>query len=119
MPGSDLMSMYATEEFVAWFACTFGAEVPAAFERFLDKHPRGTSGECGCVFPPGEIVASTEAGGVAGKGVCVIGRTAEHGVFLLRVTDGKIFVVDETDYSAVSATFAGMDVCFRLLALQR
>jgi hypothetical protein len=109
--------MYATEEFVEWFARTFGADVPAAFQRFLDKHPRGTSGACGSVYPPGEIVTNTEAGGLAGKGVCVIGRTAEHGVFLLRVTDGKVFLVDETNYSAVSATFAGMDVCTRLLAL--
>jgi hypothetical protein len=119
MPESDLMSMYATDEFVAWFACTFGADVPATFQRFLDKHPRGTSGRCGRVYPPGEIVSSTEAGGLAAKGVCVIGRTAEHGVFLLRVTDGKVFVVDEADYSAVNATFAGMDVCSRLLALER
>lgn len=118
MPGSDLMSMYATEEFVAWFARMFGAEVPPAFQRFLDKHPRGTSGECGQVYPPGEIVTSTEASGLVAKGVCMIGRTAAHGVFLLRVADGKVFVVDEANYSAVSATFAGMDVCTRLLALQ-
>lgn len=54
MPGSDLMSMYATDEFVAWFARTFGAEVPAAFQTFLDKHPPGTRGACGQVYPPGE-----------------------------------------------------------------
>jgi hypothetical protein len=113
------MSMYATEEFVAWFARTFGAEVPPAFQRFLDKHPRGTSGVCGRVYPPGEIAAITEEGGLAANGVCMIGRVAEHGVFLLRVTDGKVFVVDEANYSAVSATFSGMDVCSRLLALER
>jgi hypothetical protein len=117
MPGYDLISMYATEEFVGWFARTFGAEVPPAFQRFLEKHPRGTNGACGRVYPPGDIVTSTEQGGLAAKGVCIIGRTAERGIFLLRVTDGKVFVVDEADYSAVSATFAGMDVCSRLLIL--
>lgn len=63
------------------------------------------------------IVTNTEAGGLVAKGVCMIGHTAAHGVFLLRVTDGKVFVVDQSNYSAVSATFAGMDVCSRLLAL--
>ena len=120
MPGSrepNLMSMYPTEDFVAWFANTFGADVPEAFERFLDKHPRGTSGASGSVYPPCEIVANTEAGDLVSKGVCLIGKTRGRRVFLLRVVDGKVFVVDETDYSAVRATFAGMDVCSQLLAL--
>lgn len=119
MSGSDLMSMYAIDEFVAWFACSFGAEVPTSFQRFLDKHPRGTSGTGGRIYAPVDIVTSTEARGLAGRGVCVVGRAADDGLFLLRATDGKVFVVDERDYSAINATFLGMDACSRLMALER
>jgi hypothetical protein len=122
MPGSrepNLMSMYPTEDFVAWFASTFGADVPDGFQRFLDKYPRGASGDSGRIHAPCEIVANTETSGLVNKGVCVVGRANAQRTILLRVADGKVFVVDAQDYSAVYATFAGMDVCSQLLALER
>lgn len=119
MGGSDLMSMYATDDFVAWFARAFGADVPEAFQRFLNKNPRGSIGECGRLYPPGEIVAGTEARNLMAKAVCIIGRTNSHDALLLRVTDGKVFVVDESELTSVHATFASMDICLRLLALDQ
>jgi hypothetical protein len=111
--------MYPTDDFVTWFACSFGAEVPDDFHHFLNRYPRGTSGECGCVYPPGEIVSNTEERQLVAKGVCLIGRTSTQRDILLRVRDGKVFVVDEADHRAVDATFSGMAACSRLLALGR
>ena len=115
--GLDLMSMYPTEEFVGWFASTFGSDVPEEFHRFLDKHPRGTSGATGSIFPPCEIVARTVESDLISKGVCLIGQAKQRSVLLLRVGDGKVFVVDAVNFATVAATFAGMDICAQLLDL--
>lgn len=116
-PAGGLYGLYPADDFKAWFACAFGLELPEPVERFMSAYPRGAGGSCGSIWGASDIVSYANANQLGEKGICLIGTTTNRGVFLLRARDGKVFVVDQEDYSKVDATFSNMDVCVALLAL--
>ena len=101
--------------FNTWFKKSFGCPVPREFDEFIGEHPQGLSGDAGTLWDPEEIMACTEERDLAEKGVCMIGTTSTLGVFLLRAKDGRVFVVDRTDFGVVDAWFACISTCIGLL----
>lgn len=112
-----LAGLFAADEFSAWFARSYGYEVPEAFARFISRNPTGISGPCGKFWAPCEIVNVTEECDVIGRGICIIGAATTFRLFMLRASDGKVYLVDGTNYTSVEATFADMAVCLDILAL--
>ncbi len=103
------------EWFGTWFTSKFHLPVPVAFGDYLSKHPNGLWSQAGSLWKADEIIDATEERELQDKGVCMIGTTAFEAIFLLRARDGRVFAVDQFDYSQVDAWFSGLDSCICLL----
>lgn len=106
-------------EFAAWFAKMFGHPVPDAFGQFLSTHPKGAENGFGPrLWPVERVVIETEDRELAEKGVCLIGASDSIAHILMRAKDGKVFIVDNHDYTLVDASFSDVTVLCNLLNLQ-
>lgn len=100
--------------FDQWFEDSFRCTVPQQYAAFLEAHPKGRNGAGGAMYGAGDVIAFTEERDLVAKGVCFIGARSLE-TFLLRAHDGRIFVVDSTDYSHIDAWFANIDCVMNLM----
>jgi hypothetical protein len=106
---------YHMNDFKTWFEGAFGLPVPSDYEEFLAENLNGLSAAAGVLWEPEEVMACTEERELEGKGICMIGTTTNLGVFLLRARDGRVIIVDRTDFSDVDAWFSNISACISLL----
>jgi hypothetical protein len=105
--------------FSTWFNRSFGVNVPATFAELLDKHPKGMRNGYGpTLWAAAAIQAETEDRDLIEKGVCIIGVSDSIGHILLRARDGKVFIVDSHDHTAVDAWFSDVYSLVNLLNLE-
>lgn len=92
-------------EFESWFKQSFNISVPEGYRFVVAEHPSGIVGETAQLYALADVEAFTDERDLFDKGVCLIGDAESLTHILLRVSDGKVFVVDRTDYKVVDATF--------------
>lgn len=85
---------------------------------YLKDHPDGSSGSSGSLYGMEDIMAYTEERELESKGVLFLGTGDTLNVFLIRAVGGKVFLVDETDFQSVDASFKDLDMCRNLLNLE-
>ncbi|MBI6885168.1 hypothetical protein [Pseudomonas putida] len=103
------------KKFSNWVSKTYGDPAPAELLAFLKDHPDGLALGNGLIlYGIEDIQIYTEERELEEKGVLYLGA-GDLSVFLLRVKDGKVFLVDSTDYQEVDASFKGIDTCVMLL----
>ncbi|WP_321817109.1 MULTISPECIES: hypothetical protein [unclassified Paraburkholderia] len=102
--------------FNEWFAGAFGVDMCQSFAQYLQAHPKGMENGCGPrIWTAAAMRVETDDRELAKKGVCLIGRSDSIQDILLRARDGKVFIVDSSDYRTIDATFSGIDVLVSLL----
>lgn len=95
--------------FADWFEAAFKQPVPEQFATFLAAHPNGLRGDGISIYAPEAIIGETEDRDLEKEGVCLIGKCGNTITdILLRAKDGRVFVVDRTDYKVVDAWFASI-----------
>ncbi|WP_176331470.1 hypothetical protein [Burkholderia vietnamiensis] len=105
--------------FANWFKTTFGVAVPPVFDAYLAAHPQGVENGYGPrLWNAQAIQDETDDRELAEKGVCIIGASDDTRHILLRVRDGKVFIVDPMDYQTVDAWFSDVDSLIGLLNLE-
>lgn len=102
-----------------WFGKTFGSKAPADLLNYLKDHPEGLAAESGILYDAESIIDYTEERDLQEKGLLYLGTGPMLNVFLLRAKDGKVFLVDKTDFQLVDATFKSLDTCITLLQLEK
>lgn len=105
--------------FTQWYTKSFGIAVPAELETYLAAHPQGVENGYGPRLWTAEAIqGETDDRELADKGVCMIGASDSIAHILLRARDGKVFIVDSMDHTAVDAWFSGVDSIIGLLNLE-
>lgn len=99
------------KSFPKWFEQTYGTPAPAELLEYFTEHPEGLAVEQGSLYSAEDMVAYTEERELVEKGVLYLGIGASLTVLLLRAKDGKVFLVDKTDFQSVDATFKNLDTC--------
>lgn len=102
-------------EFEAWFTQSFNMRVPESYKDIIAENPSGISGETAKLYELSEVVGLTDERELFNTGVCLIGEAESLTHILLRVSDGKVFVVDRMDYKFVDATFRNTETLTCLL----
>jgi len=102
-------------KFSDWVLKTYGNPAPAELLAFLKDSPDGIQLVDGLrIYSIEDIKIYTEEWELEENGVLYIG--AGHlTVILLRVKDGKVFMVDSMDYKIVDATFKSLERFVQLL----
>ncbi|AXH60056.1 hypothetical protein [Pseudomonas amygdali] len=104
--------------FKSWFKATYNVEMPEDLVEYLSEKPDGASSEAATLYGPEDIMAYTEERELEEKGFLYLGTGNMLDVLLLQVADGQVFLVDQTDYQNVDASFRSLTVLRNLLDLQ-
>lgn len=104
--------------FKSWFKVTYGVDMPEDLVEYLNERPDGARSESGTLYGPEDIMAFTEEQELEEKGFLYIGTGNMLDVLLLQVADGQVFLVDQTDYQVIDASFRSLTVLRNLLDLQ-
>lgn len=99
------------KKFPKWFEKTYGTPAPADLLEYFTEHPDGLTVEQGSLYTAEDMVAYTEERELGENGVLYLGTGASLTVLLLRAKDGKVFLVDKTDFQSVDATFRDLGTC--------
>lgn len=104
--------------FKSWFKAAYGVDMPEDLAEYLNEKPDGATSESGTLYGPEDIMAYTEERELEEKGFLYLGTGNMLDVFLLQVADGQVFLVDQTDYQVVDASFRSLTVLRNLLDLR-
>lgn len=103
--------------FSEWFANTYGCEVSEDLSDYLKDYPEGIASSSVILYSPEDMLAHTEERELGAKGILFLGTGTSLDDIILRVKDGKVFVVDETNYQSVDASFRSLTRFITLLNL--
>lgn len=106
------------KQFRQWFLRTFRSDPPGDLMAYLKDHPEGSSGRSGILLSIDDIMTSTEEMGLASKGVLYLGDGVAQDALILRVGDGKVFLVSASDLQSVDATFKNLSKCLDVLKFE-
>jgi hypothetical protein len=106
------------KRFSAWFTKTYGTSAPGPLLNYIKDYPEGLAGQSE-LFKADEIIDATEQRALQDKGLLYIGIGPLSNVFLLRASDGKVFLVDRDDFKVVDASFKSLDACLILMRIGR
>lgn len=106
------------KKFPKWFEKTYGVPAPEELLTHLAENPEGIQAEQGILYTAESMMDYTEERDLQEKGVLWLGTGLCLSVFLMRAKDGKVFLVDKTDFQVVDASFRSLDTCKQLLGLE-